>query len=42
VHVGLKLTRLCVVHAGKDSFALGSGVEAIAARRIWTDLRPLR
>ena len=38
----LKLTRLHVVHSGKDTFPLGDGITAVAARRIFTDLPPLR
>jgi uncharacterized protein len=34
----LKLTRLDVVHAGKDTFALGKGIRAVAARRLLEDL----
>jgi predicted AAA+ superfamily ATPase len=34
----LKLTRLDVVHAGKDTFPLGKGMRAVAASRLLEDL----
>jgi predicted AAA+ superfamily ATPase len=37
----LSLDRLVVVHAGDDSFPLGDGIEAVAARRLLTDVEPL-
>lgn len=37
----LKLDRLVCVHAGADSFPLGDGVEAVAARRLLADVEPL-
>jgi predicted AAA+ superfamily ATPase len=38
----LRLTRLDVVHAGRDTFPLARRVRAVAARRILEDLKPLR
>lgn len=37
----LGLDRLVVVHAGADSFPLGAGIEAVAARRLLQDIEPL-
>ncbi|MBL8754089.1 MAG: ATP-binding protein [Planctomycetes bacterium] len=37
----LKLDRLVVVHAGADTFALGDGIEAVAAQRLLADVAPL-
>jgi len=37
----LKLDRLDVVHAGRDSFPLARGVRAIALPRLLEDLEPL-
>jgi len=36
------LRRLDVVHAGRDTFALAAGVRAVAARRLCTDVEPLK
>ena len=36
----LRLDRLFVVHAGQDSFPLGDGIQAIAARSLVTDVEP--
>jgi predicted AAA+ superfamily ATPase len=38
----LRLTRLDVVHAGRDTFPLARRVRAVAARRILEDLKALR
>lgn len=38
----LNLSKLHVVHAGEKSFALSREIHALAAGRIWQDLRPLR
>lgn len=38
----LKLSRMHVLHAGKETFPLADGIRAIAARRLWADLAPLR
>jgi hypothetical protein len=38
----LHLSRLHVVHAGNESFALGRGIQALAACRLWADLPRLR
>ncbi len=38
----LGLSELHVVHAGEESFALSRDIQALAAGRIWQDLRPLR
>lgn len=37
----LKLTRLDVIHAGRDTFPLAANVRAVAASRMLADLRPL-
>ena len=37
----LKLDRLVVVHAGNDSFPLGDGIRAVAAKRLLVDVDPL-
>ena len=37
----LRLTTLYVVHAGVESFPLGRRIEALSARQIWTQLKPL-
>lgn len=37
----LKLDRLDVVHAGRDSFPLADRVRALALRRLLEDLEPL-
>ncbi len=38
----LGLERLCVVHAGKDTFPLGRNIEAVALGRILQDVKRLR
>jgi predicted AAA+ superfamily ATPase len=38
----LGLSKLHVVHAGEESFPLSRDIQALAAGRIWQDLRPLR
>jgi len=38
----LRLPRLYVVHGGNETFPLGRRIVALAARRVWTDLAPLR
>lgn len=38
----LRLARLDVVHAGKDTYPLGERVRAVAFRRILEDVRPVR
>lgn len=38
----LRLSRLDVIHAGSETFRLAPRVRAVAARRILTDLRPVR
>lgn len=38
----LELTRLDVVHAGSETFALSERIRAVAAKRILLDLKPLR
>lgn len=38
----LRLARLDVVHAGRDTYPLGERVRAVAFRRILEDLQPLR
>ena len=35
----LELDRLDVIHAGRETFPLGEGIRAVAARRILEDLR---
>lgn len=37
----LRLARLDVVHAGRDSFSLGQRIRALSLRRLWQDLEPL-
>lgn len=37
----LKLDRLVVVHAGNDSFPMGEGIQAVAAKRLLGDVEPL-
>jgi uncharacterized protein len=37
----LKLDKLVVVHAGNDSFPLGDGIRAVAAKRLLVDVDPL-
>ncbi len=37
----LRLDRLTVVHAGADSFPLGDGIQAVAAKRLLEDVTPL-
>jgi predicted AAA+ superfamily ATPase len=38
----LRLDRLCVIHAGDESFPLGRRVQAVALSRLLDDVRPLR
>lgn len=38
----LELTRLDVIHAGSETFPLSSRVQAVAATRLFEDLKPLR
>ena len=38
----LRLERLDVIHAGEHTFPLADTVRAVALRRIFEDLRPLR
>lgn len=38
----LRLDRLYVVHAGRHSFEMASGIEAIAFERLLEDVKPLR
>ena len=38
----LKLSRLDVVHAGAQTFALTQKIRAVALRRLWVDVKPLR
>ncbi len=35
----LRLDRLDVIHAGRETFPLAPGVRAVAARRLLVDLR---
>jgi predicted AAA+ superfamily ATPase len=37
----LRLTRLDVIHAGRDTFPLAPHVRAVSAGRLLTDIRPL-
>jgi predicted AAA+ superfamily ATPase len=37
----LRLERIDVVHAGRETFPLSDRIRAVAAHRIWTDLEPL-
>lgn len=37
----LRLDRLTVVHSGTDSFPLGDGLQAVAAKRLLDDVEPL-
>jgi len=37
----LQLTRLIVVHAGRDTFELAPRMKAVAAARLLADLDPL-
>jgi uncharacterized protein len=37
----LRLSRLDVIHAGKDTFLLAPTVRAVAASRLLEDLKPL-
>ncbi len=36
----LTLSRIDVIHAGEETFALGDRIRAVAMRRLWTDLLP--
>lgn len=38
----LGLSALDVVHAGPDTFPLAPKIRAVAAQRLWRDVRPLR
>ncbi|MFT5287679.1 MAG: putative AAA+ superfamily ATPase [Planctomycetota bacterium] len=38
----LGLSKLYVVHAGEESFTLGKNIQALAAKRIWSDLPKLK
>ena len=38
----LRLDRVYVVHAGRHSFEMASGIEAIAFERLLEDVKPLR
>ena len=38
----LRLERLDVIHAGEDTFPLADNVRAVALRRIFEDLAPMR
>jgi len=37
----LRLERIDVVHAGRDTFPLAEGIRAVSASRTWTDVEPL-
>ena len=37
----LRLERIDVIHAGKETFPLTANIRAVAARRIWADIDPL-
>jgi uncharacterized protein len=37
----LKLERVDVLHAGRDTFPLGERIRAVSIHRLWTDLEPL-
>lgn len=37
----LRLERIDVLHAGKETFPLAERIRAVAAHRIWTDVEPL-
>jgi len=37
----LRLDRLDVLHAGRETFPLADGIRAVATHRIWTDVDPL-
>jgi hypothetical protein len=37
----LRLERIDVLHAGKDTYPLAERVRALSTYRIWTDLEPL-
>jgi len=36
----LRLERLDVLHAGRETFPLADGIRAVATHRIWIDLGP--
>ena len=38
----LKLDQLTVLHGGLRSFPLADGIQAVAAHRLLSDIRPLR
>lgn len=37
----LRLDRLDVIHAGKETFPLAVGIRAVAARQVWEEIQPL-
>jgi len=37
----LKLDRIDVVHAGRETFPMAEGIRALALARVWSDLEPL-
>lgn len=37
----LRLERIDVLHAGKETFPLAGQVRAVSAYRIWEDIEPL-